>query len=109
MNNFFKLFMITVLSVTILAACDSGGSVNADNLIDAGSATEGSWVGYDGDEVEDEEMVTSELIPYDPNTDYEINRSSYVSYFNGDEFIETKLYGEDLPLTIDSIEDADGI
>ncbi|SFK50426.1 hypothetical protein [Salinicoccus halodurans] len=109
MNNFFKLFMITVLSVTILAACGSGGSGNADNLIDAGSATEGSWVGYNGDEVEDAEMVTSELIPYDPNTDYEINRSSYVSYFNGDEFIETKLYGEDLPLTIDSIEEADGI
>lgn len=109
MNNFFKLFMITVLSVTILAACDSGGSGNADNLIDAGSATEGSWVGYNGNEVEDEEMMTSELIPYDPNTDYEINRSSYVSYFNGDEFIETKLYGEDLPLTIDSIEEADGI
>lgn len=109
MNNFFKLFMITVLSVSILAACGSGGSGNADNLIDAGSATEGSWVGYNGDEVEDEEMVTSELIPYDPNTDYEINRSSYVSYFNGDEFIETKLYGEDLPLTIDSVEEADGI
>lgn len=109
MNNFFKLFMITILSITILAACGSGGSGNSDNLIDTGSATEGSWVGYNGEDVEDEEMMSSELIPYDPNTDYEINRSSYVSYFNGDKFIETKLYGEDLPLTIDSVEEADGI
>ncbi|WP_411843725.1 hypothetical protein [Salinicoccus sp. HZC-1] len=109
MNNFFKLFMITVLSITVLAACGSGGGGNSDNLIDVDNVTEGSWVGYNGEDVEDEEMMTSELIPYNPEIDYEINRSSYVSYFNGDKFIETKLYGEELPLTIDSVEEADGI
>src|SRR5699024_11599071 len=106
MNKYLKLFMIAVLSATVLAACGSG-SGNSANLIDTGSVTEGSWVGYNGDEVEDEEMMSSELIPYDPDTDYEINRSSYVSYFNDGEFIETKLYGEDLPLTIDSVDEAD--
>jgi len=54
-------------------------------------------------------MRTSDLIPYNSDKNYEINRSSYVSYFNGDEFIETKLYGEGLPLSIDSVEKADGI
>ncbi len=108
MDKFLKRFMIAVLSVSVLAACGNG-SGDSDNLIDTGSVTKGSWVGYNGDDVEDEEMVTSELIPYDPDAGYEINRSSYVSYFNGDEFIETKLYGEDLPLTIDPVEEADGI
>src|SRR5699024_12614154 len=100
-----KLFMITVLSVTVLAACSSG-SGNADNLLDTGNVTEGGWVGYNGDGVENEEMVTSELIPYDPDTDYDINRSSYISYFNGGEVIESKLYGVDRPETIVQVVEA---
>src|SRR5699024_1468754 len=109
MNKFLKLFIISTLSAVVLTACGSSGNDYPGNLIDVGNLTEGSWVGYNGDDVENEEMVTSELIPYDPDTDYEINRSSYVSYFNDGEFIETKLYGEDLPLTIDSVDEADGI
>ena len=38
-----------------------------------------------------------------------INRSSYVSYFNGDNFIETKLYEEGFPKTLDTVEEADSI
>lgn len=109
MKNSFKLFIVTVLSVLVLTACNSEYNQSSDNLIDTGSATEGSWVGYNGENVEDEEMLTSELIPYDSNENFEINRSSYVSYFNGDEFIETKLYSDDMPATIETVEDADGI
>src|SRR5690625_5554133 len=69
MEKFLKRFMIAVLSVSVLAACGNGNG-NSDNLIDTGNVTEGSWVGYNGDDVEDEEMVTSELIPYNPDADY---------------------------------------
>ncbi len=54
-------------------------------------------------------MLTSELTPHDASMNYEINRSSYVSYFNGDEFIETKLYTDDIPAPIKTVENADGI
>src|SRR5699024_334654 len=77
-------------------------SMNNENLIDSGSLISGSWVGYNCEAVEDEEMRTTRSIPYDPDKSYEINRSSYVSYFNGDEFIETKLYEKGLPKTIDT-------
>lgn len=80
-----------------------------DNMIDTSNLTKGSWIGYNGEVVEDEEMMTSEMISYDAGKEYEINRSSYVSYYNGDEFIETKLYGEDLPKKIYSVEEADSI
>src|SRR5699024_6091018 len=86
-----------------------GKSTNDENLIDIANLTSGSWIGYNGEAVEDDEMRTTGFIPYDSDKNYEINRSSYVSYFNGDEFIETKLYGEGLPLSIDSVEKADGI
>ncbi|KKK33958.1 acyltransferase [Salinicoccus sediminis] len=84
-------------------------SMNNENLIDSGSLISGSWIGYNGETVEDEEMRTTRSIPYDPDKSYEINRSSYVSYFNGDEFIETKLYEEGLPKTIDTVEEADSV
>src|SRR5699024_825997 len=84
-------------------------SKNNDNLIDAGNLTSGSWIGYNGEAVEDEEMKTTASIPYDSDKNYKINRSSYVSYFNGDEFIETKLYEEGLPKTIDTVDEADSV
>jgi len=109
MNRYAKIFLMSLASIILLTACSNNDNGDSDNLIDTGSAIEGSWVGYNGENVEDEEMLTSELIPYDSNKNYEINRSSYVSYFNGDEFIETKLYSDEMPATIETVEDADGI
>src|SRR5699024_1191031 len=108
MNRYAKIFLMAFTVIILLSACNNNNS-ESDNLIDLNNATEGSWVGYNGENVEDEEMLTSELIPYDSNENFEINRSSYVSYFNGDEFIETKLYSDDMPATIETVEDADGI
>lgn len=107
MNRYAKIFFMVFASIILLAACGNKG--DSDNLIDLSNATEGSWIGYNGEDVKDEEMMSSELIPYDSSKDYEINRSSYVSYFEGDEFIETKLYSDDMPVAIESVEEADGI
>ncbi|MCK1975519.1 hypothetical protein LNK15_00430 [Jeotgalicoccus huakuii] len=99
-----KIPLLTLLCLlTILSACSNSNG----NLIDTGSVTEGSWVSYDGKVVKDEEMRSSEPIDYDPSNEYEINRSSYVSYYNGDEFIETIQYSDDPPMTLDTIEEAD--
>src|SRR5699024_8211435 len=84
-------------------------SKNNDIQIDDGNLTSGCWIEYNDEAVEDKEMRTTGSIPYDPDKKYEINRSSYVSYFNGDEFIETKLYEEGLPKTIDTVEEADSV
>ncbi|QQD85646.1 hypothetical protein [Jeotgalicoccus sp. ATCC 8456] len=98
-------FMSLLFGIVFLTACGNSDG----NLIDTGSLTEGSWMGYDGEAVENEEMMTTESIDYDPATTYEINRSSYVSYFNGEEFIETIQYSDDPPMTLDTVEEADSI
>ena len=101
-----KLFFTSILlSVIVLSACSNSDG----NLIDTSSVTDGSWISYDGNVVENEEMMTSKSIDYDPSKDYEINRSSYVSYYNGDEFIETIQYSDDPPMTLDTVEEADSI
>ena len=50
-------FMSLLLGVMLLSACGNG---SGDNMIDTGSLTEGSWVGYNGDTVEKEEMRATE-------------------------------------------------
>ena len=104
MKNRITYFTL-ILGITLLTSCSN----SEGNLIDTGSVTEGSWVSYDGKVVENEEMRSSEPIDYDPSKDYEINRSSYVSYYNGDKFIETIQYSDDPPMTIDTVEEADSI
>lgn len=99
-------FMSLLLGIMLLTACGSG---SGDNLIDTSSLTEGSWMGYNGEAVEDEEMISTDFIDYDPSNTYEINRSSYVSYFNGEEFIETIQYSGEPPMTLDTVEEADRI
>lgn len=98
--------MSLLLGIMFLSACSSS---DEGGLLDVGSATTGSWMGYKGEPVDNEEMMTSDSIDYDPSKTYEINRSSYVSYFNGKEFIETIQYSEDPPMTLDTIEEADNI
>lgn len=80
-----------------------------DNLNDTASLTERSWVGYNDDKVEKEEMRATEKIDYDPSKTNVINRSSYVAYYNGDEFNETIQYSGEPPMTLDTVEEADRI
>lgn len=53
-------------------------------------------------------MIQSQFIPYDPNNKYEVSLDTYVSYFNGENFIKTELY-QDTPDIIETVEEADGI
>ena len=99
--------MSLLLGIMFLSACSS--SSDEGGLLDVGSATTGSWMGYNGEPVENEEMMTSESIDYNPSKTYEINRSSYVSYFNGEDFIETIQYSGEPPMTLDTVEKADRI
>jgi len=99
--------MSLLLGIMLLSACSSGSGENG--LIDLDSATAGSWMGYEGEAVENDEMITSDTIDYNPSKTYEINRSSYVSYFKGEEFIETIQYSDDPPMTLDTVEEADNI
>ena len=55
-------FMSLLVGIMLLSAC-SGGS--DDNLMDMDSLTEGSWMGYNGESVENEEMMTTDFIDYD--------------------------------------------
>ena len=99
--------MSVLLGIMLLSACSSGSGEGG--LIDTGAATSGSWMGYKGEAVENDEMMTSESIKYDPSKTYEINRSSYVSYYKGDEFIETIKYSDEPPMTLETVEEADSI
>lgn len=98
-------FFTLLLSIALLTACSNSDG----NLIDTGSLTEGSWVSYDGNTVENEEMRSTDHIDYDPAKTHEVNRSSYVSYYNGEEFIETIQYSDEPPMTLDTVDEADSI
>src|SRR5699024_9473664 len=93
--------MSLLLGIMLLSACSSGSSEGG--LIDTGAATSGSWMGYKGEAVDNDEMMTSESIKYDPSKTYEINRSSYVSYYNGQEFIETMPDTAQSSLTLEKV------
>lgn len=102
------LFSMSMLSVLAVSACVSN-SENAENLIEHDMIEHGLWVDYNGENTEDDDMRVTEAISYHPEGEYELNRSSYVSYYNGDEFLETVLYSEEPPMEIDTVEGADNI
>lgn len=102
------LFSMGMTGVLIVAACGNS-SENAENLIEHDMIEHGSWVDYNGENTEDDDMRVTETITYHPEGEYELNRSSYVSYYNGEEFLETVLYSEEPPMEIDTVEAADNI
>jgi hypothetical protein len=102
------LCLMSFVAILIVSACGNNGE-NGNNLIDHDNIVTGSWINYDGKETDDDEMRMTETISYNPEADYEVNRSSYVSYYNGDEFIDTVLYGEEPPMSLEKVEEADTI
>src|SRR5699024_3741062 len=91
------------------ATAESADNSQSTNLIDKESLNEGGWINFEGNLKEDSEMVNTESIPYDPSKEYELNSGAYVTYFNGEEFIETKLIQDDLPGPIETVDEADSI
>lgn len=102
------LVLMGSLMVLIISACNSSEG-STESLIEPDNVIGGAWINYNGDEIEDSDMKVTEAIEYDSSNVYEINRSSYVSYYNGDEFLETILYSEEPPIDIQTVEEADTI
>lgn len=102
----FYLFTI----ILCLSACDSGltSKSTSDNLINKVNVIEDRWINYEGESENNKTMNQSQFIPVDPEKTYKLDTDAYVSYFYGDEYIETILH-EDTPQTIETIEEADGI
>lgn len=109
--NHKKFNLIIFLSVSLLIVGCDNISINHpsnDNMINKINLVEDRWVNYKGTSENNKAMMQSQFIPYNPEKDYEVSGDTYVSYFNGEDFIKTELY-EDTPEIINSVEEADGI
>ena len=95
------LFAVPILF--ILAACGGNGQ---DSLLNDTEIEEGYYINYNGGGSENEEMRTSDFIEYDAESDYSLTRPAYVSYYNEDEFIQTNLYVDNMPVLIESVSEA---
>lgn len=101
--NLGKLMLVIVF----ITAC-SNENLENENLINKNNTVDDRWINYQGISENDKSMIQSQFIPYDPNNKYEVSLDTYVSYFNGEDFIETELY-EDTPDVIHTVQEADGI
>src|SRR5699024_6448615 len=109
---YFKtiLFLCFCCILLLLSACNNVSTTQAtsNNLINKVNLIEDRWVNYKGTSENNKAMMQSQFIPYNPEKDYEVSRDTYVSYFNGEDFIKTELY-EDTPEMLNTVEEADGI
>lgn len=103
-------FLCLCCFLLFLTACESVSTSHAtsNNLINKVNAVEEHWINYQGISENDKSMIQSQFIPYNPDNKYEVSLDTYISYFNGEDFIKTELY-EDTPNIIDTVEEADGI
>lgn len=100
-------FSIFIGVILVLSACNAENNAN-DNLVNKTNTLGDRWVNYKGVSENEKSMIQSQFIPYDPNNKYEVSLDTYISYFNGENFIKTELH-EDTPDIIDTVEEADGI
>lgn len=111
MYYFKTIFFLCFCSILLLlSACNNVSTTQAtsNNLINKVNLLEDRWVNYKGTSENNKAMMQSQFIPYNPEKDYEVSGETYVSYFNGEDFIKTELY-EDTPEIINSVEEADGL
>lgn len=87
------------------------GPQPGQNLFDPTTVEQGVWMGYEGQLMHNNsDMVLSQPIEYDPSRSYAINNSAYVSYYNGESFIETVRYSDvGTELLIEPRQEADSI
>lgn len=96
-----------VIIILFLTSCNTL-KPEEENLINKINIINDRWINYEGVSENHKSINQSQFIPYNPDYSYKITHDTYVTYFNGEEFIKTKLY-EDTPVTIDKVEKADGI
>ena len=98
--------LLLVSSVLVMSACQAE-SVN-ENLINKVNSIDDSWINYEGGRENNNTMVQSQFIPYDPDKEYEVNYPAYIAYYDGEEFLKTERF-QDTPVFIDTVEEADGV
>lgn|SRR5699024_1446246 len=98
--------LLLVSSVLVMSACQAE-SVN-ENLINKVNSIDDSWINYEGAEENNNTMVRSQFIPYDPDKAYEVNYPTYIAYYDGEEFLET-IRHQDTPVAVETVEEADGV
>lgn len=108
-KNIFNYNLLIIISFTLVACSNKDIYYsNNENLINKVNIIEDRWVNYKGISENDKSMIQSQFIPYNPDNKYEVSLDTYISYFNGENFIKTELY-EDTPNVINTVEEADGI
>ena len=100
-----RLILVSSVLIT-LSACQTG-STN-ENLINKVNSIDDSWVNYEGEQENNNTMIQSQFIPYDPAKEYEVNYPTYIAYYDGEEFLET-IRHQDTPATVETVEEADGV
>lgn len=105
---FYQIVRLILVSsvLIVLTACDNE-STN-DNLINKVNSIDDSWINYEGDQENNNTMVQSQFIPYDPNKEYEVNYPTYIAYYDGEEFLTT-IRHQETPATVETVEEADGV
>lgn len=98
--------LLLVSSVLVMSACQAE-SVN-ENLINKVNSIDDSWINYEGAEENNNTMVRSQFIPYDPDKAYEVNYPTYIAYYDGEKFLET-IRHQDTPVAVETVEEADGV
>ena len=117
-------FLVLFLSILVLSACNNNeenkseetdnNSSNAEadknvNLFSSEDVEEGYWINDAGEKAENSQMITSSPIGYEPNKNYVSNRTLYVSYYSGENFIKTLLHDEETPVELETVKEADTI
>jgi len=104
-NQIIRLILVSSVLIT-MSACQAESS--NDNLINKVNSIDDSWINYEGEAENNNTMVQSQFIPYDPNREYEVNYPTYIAYYDGEEFLET-IRHQETPATVETVEGADGV
>lgn len=71
--------------------------------------TEGSWIQEDGSLAPHSDFVITEPIEYNSKNTYKIHLSGYIAYYEGEDFIKTVRYSNEIPTDIESVPNANYI
>lgn len=88
---------------------ESGEVTTSENLFDLNDIEEGYWIGQSGAEIQDEDMIISNQIDYNPKFSYFMNKTAYVTYMSDDEILNTVLHDDPPPVTVKDNKEADSI
>lgn len=121
MNKLSLVFL--AVCILFIAACSNSDTVGSsgnseeeneinhtisnESLLESGS--QGIWVDYDGVEKVNDKYTTTDFIDISDLAQTQLNVPAYVSYFNENEFLETKKYLENVPVEIDNVDKASKI